>query len=92
MAAGALLAMHKLGLRIPEDIAVTGFDDTPVSGVVWPPLTTIHQPLRDIGKRAVELLIERAADAPDTPACRAFVPHRLVVRESSVALATHLPA
>lgn len=85
MAAGALLAIHKLGLRIPEDIAVTGFDDTPVSGVVWPPLTTIHQPLRSIGKRAVEMLVERASEAPAFSASREFVPHRLIVRESSMA-------
>ena len=57
MAAGALLSAHKMGLNIPKDISIVGFDDTPVSEIVWPPLTTIHQPLKKLGKGAVELLM-----------------------------------
>ncbi len=57
MAAGALLAIHKMGLEIPRDISVTGFDDTPVSEIVWPPLTTVHQPIKQIGQRAVDLIV-----------------------------------
>ncbi|MDZ4307839.1 LacI family DNA-binding transcriptional regulator [Allopontixanthobacter sp.] len=57
MAAGALFTAHRLGLIVPADLSITGFDDTPVSQIVWPPLTTIHQPLRLIGSKAVELLI-----------------------------------
>ncbi|MFA5964186.1 MAG: LacI family DNA-binding transcriptional regulator [Sphingomonas sp.] len=82
MAAGALLAAHKAGLRIPEDIAITGFDDTPVSEIVWPPLTTIHQPLRRIGERAVQLVCELIDDG-DTQPRREIVAHDLVVRDSS---------
>lgn len=82
MAAGALLAAHKAGLRIPEELAITGFDDTPVSEIVWPPLTTIHQPLRQMGERAVEWLTQAIGGANDDPA-RQTVAHRLVVRESS---------
>lgn len=82
MAAGALLAAHKLGLRIPQDIAITGFDDTPVSEIVWPPLTTIHQPLRAMGARAVERLAELVGGQP-AGGGREVLEHRLVVRESS---------
>lgn len=82
MAAGAMLAAHKAGLRIPQDVAITGFDDTPVSEIVWPPLTTIHQPLRRMGERAVERLAQAVEGAIDGPA-RETVPHELVVRESS---------
>jgi len=83
MAAGALLAAHKLGLQIPGDIAITGFDDTPVSEIVWPPLTTIHQPLRRMGERAANLLCEQAGQAaPDGQ--REIIPHSLVVRESTL--------
>ncbi len=57
MAAGALLTAHTLGLQIPADISITGFDDTPVSEIVWPPLTTVHQPIRQLGARAVEQLV-----------------------------------
>jgi len=85
MAAGALLAAHKAGLRIPQDIAITGFDDTPVSEIVWPPLTTIHQPLRRIGERAVDLLVELSSAGDDGAVAREIMAHRLVVRESTVA-------
>lgn len=58
MAAGALFSAHKFGLKVPDDISIVGFDDTPVSEIVWPPLTTVHQPLKAMGSEAVELLIE----------------------------------
>jgi len=86
MAAGALLAAHKAALRIPQDIAITGFDDTPVSEIVWPPLTTIHQPLRKMGERAVERLAQLAGGSPPDPAApplHEIVPHHLVPRDSS---------
>lgn len=60
MAAGALLSAHRLGLNIPDDIAVAGFDDTPVSEIVWPPLTTVHQPIRRMGARAIERIVDAA--------------------------------
>lgn len=85
MAAGALLSAHKFGLQIPGDISITGFDDTPVSEIVWPPLTTIHQPLRQIGAKAVELLvasIEKRAEPP-LSANGHYVPFRLVERLST---------
>ncbi|MEQ1726471.1 MAG: LacI family DNA-binding transcriptional regulator [Sphingopyxis sp.] len=66
MAAGALLTAHRLGLNIPEDIAVAGFDDTPVSEIVWPPLSTVHQPIRRIGARAVERIAEAVNRGRDT--------------------------
>lgn len=82
MAAGALLAAHKADLAIPQDLAIAGFDDTPVSEIVWPPLTTIHQPLRRMGERAVERLVEAGNEsAPSLD--REIVGHRLVVREST---------
>ncbi len=83
MAAGALLAAHKAGLRIPQDIAITGFDDTPVSEIVWPPLTTIHQPLRRMGARAVEQLAQLAASGAPSEPGREIVEHNLIVRDSS---------
>lgn len=58
MAAGALLSAHKFGIKVPEDMSIVGFDDTPVSEIVWPPLTTVHQPLKAIGSNAVDLLID----------------------------------
>ncbi|MBS0481626.1 MAG: LacI family DNA-binding transcriptional regulator [Proteobacteria bacterium] len=83
MAAGALLAAHKAGLNIPQDIAVAGFDDTPVSEIVWPPLTTIHQPLRRMGGRALEILVARAGTESAPPPGREVVEHSLIIRDSS---------
>lgn len=85
MAAGALLAAHKAGLRIPQDLAITGFDDTPVSEIVWPPLTTIHQPLRRMGGRAIERLLELVSSGYGSQPGREIISHALVVRDSSLA-------
>ena len=62
MAAGAMLALHRAGLEIPVAISVTGFDDTPMSEIVWPPLTTIRQPIKFLAERAVHLLLENQSN------------------------------
>jgi LacI family transcriptional regulator len=80
MAAGAMLALHRAGLEIPSAISVTGFDDTPMSEIVWPPLTTIRQPIKDLAERAVHLLFEPASAASVR---RETIAHDLVVREST---------
>jgi LacI family transcriptional regulator len=82
MAAGAMLALHRAGLEIPAAMSVTGFDDTPMSEIVWPPLTTIRQPIKELTERAVHLLVENMAD--DRPQFDSL-PFALVVRESSAA-------
>jgi LacI family transcriptional regulator len=85
MAAGALLAAHQAGRQIPRELAVTGFDDTPVSEIVWPPLTTIHQPLREMAERAIERLLAMVGSgAPGAEDVRETISHRLVVRDSTV--------
>ena len=85
MAAGALLAIHRAGLSIPGDISITGFDDTPISEIVWPPLTTVHQPIKDMGLEAAEMLIGligAEGDTPRNPTHRS-PEHHLVLREST---------
>ncbi|MCB0072086.1 MAG: LacI family DNA-binding transcriptional regulator [Caldilineaceae bacterium] len=59
LAMGALLAIRERGLRVPEDIALMGFDDIPMARLVSPPLTTISQFQRQLGRRAAEMLFER---------------------------------
>ena len=80
MAAGAMLALHRAGLDIPTEISVTGFDDTPLSGIVWPPLTTVRQPIKDLTEHAVHLLVENGSDGAVQ-----FdgLPIELIVREST---------
>jgi LacI family transcriptional regulator len=80
MAAGAMLALHRAGLGIPEAISVTGFDDTPMSEIVWPPLTTIRQPIKDLSERAVHLLVANGASEGEQFDA---LPFELVVREST---------
>jgi len=85
MAVGALFTAHKMGLQLPRDLSVVGFDDTPVSEIIWPPLTTIHQPLKAMGARAAEILFDAVAGELLTSSetgLATLVPHRLVLRES----------
>ncbi|NII09936.1 LacI family DNA-binding transcriptional regulator [Oleiagrimonas sp. C23AA] len=58
MAAAAVSVAHGIGLHVPEDVTVTGFDDTPVATTIWPMLTTVHQPVSAMGRAAVRLMLE----------------------------------
>ncbi|WP_431279583.1 LacI family DNA-binding transcriptional regulator [Leifsonia poae] len=80
-AIGVLQAAHELGLRVPEDLSVIGFDDIPEAARATPPLTTMAQPLHDIGAQALRMLIELlgGGDVPE----RVHLPAKLVVRGST---------
>ena len=68
MAIGVLRAARELGLRVPEDVSVVGFDDIDISQHTNPPLTTVHQPIRQKGESAVRLLlsvVERRDQRPE---------------------------
>ena len=56
MAVGAIQAARERGLRVPEDLSVVGFDDADISRIVTPTLTTVRQPLEEMGRMAVSLL------------------------------------
>jgi DNA-binding LacI/PurR family transcriptional regulator len=58
MALGAICAIRKAGLRIPQDISIIGYDDLPLTAYYDPPLTTIHQPMEKFGYFGVQLLLE----------------------------------
>lgn len=83
MALGAMLAAHTLGLRIPEDLAVIGFDNMPEGVCFYPPLTTMLQDKRVLGQRAARMLIQviESSDSvvpEEPPLC-----HQLIVRQSA---------
>ncbi len=61
MAAGAISRAGALGLSVPEDLSVCGFDNTALASMIFPPLTTVSQPITDAGRRAAHLLIDRAS-------------------------------
>ncbi len=67
MAVGALQVLEGRGLRVPQDIAVTGFDGIPLSRLVRPTLTTVRQPAGRVGETAVDLLVARLADRERAP-------------------------
>jgi LacI family transcriptional regulator len=81
MAIGAIQELRAAGIRVPADISVTGFDDVYLGALLTPPLTTVHQPMRLLGKRACSMLLERIAE-PGLPRRVERLPTRLVVRES----------
>ncbi|RZJ00877.1 MAG: LacI family DNA-binding transcriptional regulator [Brevundimonas sp.] len=83
MAAGALSTAHGRGLDVPGDLSITGFDDTPVSEIVWPPLTTVHQPLKAMGREAVLVLAGRLSGTSNTDWRFTTLPHAVVSRRSA---------
>ena len=76
MAAGVLAVAHDRGISLPDQLSVAGFDDTTLARTVWPPLTTIHQPMAELARTATEILIAGG----DINHRR--LPHKLVERAS----------
>lgn len=87
MALAALQVFQQRGVRVPDDVAVVGFDDISVARYADPPLSTVYNPLHEMGATAVSLLLQdtHGEDLPDSPV---LVPTRLVVRRSSDPAAT----
>jgi len=83
MALGAFQAIADAGLRVPDDIAVAGFDDSVQAEMCVPELTTIRQPAYDMGRLAFEELLARMTVPGPHRRGRAFLPHELVVRDST---------
>ena len=81
MAQGVLRIANELGLSVPDDVAIAGFDDATVAARAWPPLTTIRQPVERIGELAAVKLIQREPKANLTPD---DVEPELVIRASTV--------
>lgn len=82
-AAGVLAGIRELGLIVPADVAVVGFDDIAVAAHTDPALTTVHQPMRAMGAAAAGLLLAALGGAP-LPSEQTVLPTRLVVRGSTV--------
>jgi DNA-binding LacI/PurR family transcriptional regulator len=82
MAHGALQALKDAGRRVPEDVAVIGFDDFDISRYSDPPLTTVRQPIVEIGRTMAKQMLGLVNDRIDVPAA-VVLPTELVVRESA---------
>ena len=88
MAAATVAVAHRLGLDVPSDLTVVGFDDTAIATTIWPELTTIRQPIAEMSRSAVEMLVRqirtRRGGAVE-PVDHVVLPHALVRRQSDAA-------
>jgi DNA-binding LacI/PurR family transcriptional regulator len=82
MAQGALAVLRAHGRRVPEDVAVVGFDDSSAALACEPPLTTVRQPVEDMAAEMARLLL-RQIDNPETPTSTAIFDPTMVHRESA---------
>ena len=82
MAGGVVAAVTRRGLKVPDDVSVAGFDDSAIARFIWPPLTTVRQPIRGMAHAAIEYLVALAG-GQETPPRRLELPSRLIVREST---------
>jgi LacI family transcriptional regulator len=94
MAAAAVAVAHRHGFDVPGDVTVCGFDDTPLATTIWPELTTIRQPIREMSRVAVELLMSemRTRRGPIGLAAKQLVLDYVLVRRQSDAPPRRRPA
>lgn len=94
MAAAVVSVAHRRHLDVPAELTVAGFDDTTAASTLWPPLTTVHQPVRELAAEALSLLIaEIAAKQGKSRVPReTILEHRIVERQSTAALASSSPS
>lgn len=64
MAAGAIMAAHDRGLRVPHHVSIAGFDDSAIARIIWPRVTTIHQPVFDMARAATDMLVAMLEKEP----------------------------
>lgn len=86
MAIGAISGARERGLRVPEDLAVAGFDDIPLASLVHPPLTTVRLPMREMGSRAMELMMGVIAEKQGRDPAgneQVLLPYEIVLRAST---------
>jgi LacI family transcriptional regulator len=83
MAMGVMDAIRVRGLRVPEDVSIIGFDDIPQAALVRPALTTVRQPLEEMGRLATQMLIDQLKN-PEKEIGRIELPTQLIVRDSTL--------
>lgn len=77
MAVGALSCAYKRGIKVPDDLSIIGYDDTQDAEMAIPPLTTVHQPIYEMGKKAVAMLLSTKETVESV-----IMPHHIVERDS----------
>jgi DNA-binding LacI/PurR family transcriptional regulator len=90
MAAGALWALQVLGIRVPEDVALIGFDNSPIATTTRPQLSSVHQPIEAMGREMARLALSPAANGHHASQ-EVVLPVELAIRYSTVGAATTPP-
>jgi DNA-binding LacI/PurR family transcriptional regulator len=85
MALGMLRAFQEMGIEVPRDVSVVGFDDIPEAEFFPPPLTTVRQDFAAVGRNSIGVLLDRIDSGPAQPPQRVVVPASLIVRASTAA-------
>lgn len=83
MAAGLIAAAHKSGLSVPEELSIAGFDDSVIATVVWPQLTTVRQPIKEMAAAAVNMVTKQCRGQTKDDAAARKLPIELIMREST---------
>ncbi|GAB2838379.1 LacI family DNA-binding transcriptional regulator [Pseudoduganella ginsengisoli] len=94
MAAAVVAVAHRMGLDVPGDLTVAGFDDTPLATTIWPELTTVRQPIADMAEAAVRLVVQQIRskrDGGDAGPVQTVMDYTLVRRQSDAAPRTRPP-
>ena len=86
MAIGALDAARRLGIRVPDDVSLVGFDDIFLASLVDPPLTTVAQAAYQLGDLAVDQLLRRVEGLDPAKTREICLPTKLVIRKSTAAI------
>jgi LacI family transcriptional regulator len=81
-AIGAMVAAFRLGLEIPKDVSITGFDDSPLASLAWPQLTTVRQPMEDMAAAAAQIILQPRDPAAGQP-LGVLLPFELVIRATT---------
>jgi DNA-binding LacI/PurR family transcriptional regulator len=82
MAFGAIQAVKKRGMKIPDDMAIIGFDNSRLAGMIAPTLSSVAQPLCDMGSEAIKILVHRIRKIDSRPVAKVFK-GELVIRDST---------
>jgi len=86
MAAATVAVAHRMGLDVPRDVTIAGFDDTPLATTVWPALTTVRQPIAEMAREAVKLLLDqirRKRSGAEPEPVQKLLEFTLIPREST---------
>jgi LacI family transcriptional regulator len=85
MAAGVIMVAHQMGIKMPRELSVAGFDDNPVAHQIWPALSTVRQPIQQMAKKATDLLLKQLR-GKDVQLPASMLSSSLIMRDSTAPL------